>query len=417
MATQVLMPKLSESVVEGTISQWLKQVGDKVAPFEPLCSVTTDKVEIEIPSPVGGVISAIYVQAGDTVAHGLPIAQIGELVAPDTNPTDTAPMPATEPVDLANRDKQPDQQDQRDRRDRRTWFSPLVKRMAAQHRLDLARLAASLEGTGQGGRITQKDLRAYLESRPTAQSLEMPATPASPSLDLGSSEFAGTLIPLNAMRRTIAEHMVRSQLHTAPHAMTLFEIDMTTVWSHWQQAREASAKQGVRLTITAYLLQAVIRACQAQPILNSQWRENGLFVPRAVNLGVAVAVPDGLLVPVIHQAQDLNVIGLARRLNDLTDRARHNKLQPQDVQGGTISVTNHGVTGSLLATPIIHQPQSAIVGIGAITKRVVVLPNTDAIAIRSMMYATLTFDHRVTDGATADAFMQVFKSTLEEWAG
>jgi 2-oxoglutarate dehydrogenase E2 component (dihydrolipoamide succinyltransferase) len=217
------------------------------------------------------------------------------------------------------------------------------------------------------------------------------------------------------MRRVIADHMVRSALHTAPHVTTVFEIDMTRVWGHWQANLDAFQKQGVRLTLTAYFVMAMVKAVQRQPTLNSQWTEQGLFIPRVVNVGMAVALTEGLIVPVIKNAQDLNLRGVARQVTDLAMRARAKQLKPEDTSGGTITLTNHGVSGSLLATPIINQPQSAIVGTGAVQKRVVVLPDTDAIAIRPMMYATLTFDHRVADGALGDAFMVAFKQTLEGW--
>ncbi|MCC7448404.1 MAG: 2-oxo acid dehydrogenase subunit E2, partial [Anaerolineae bacterium] len=239
-------------------------------------------------------------------------------------------------------------------------------------------------------------------------------SPLSPPASLQGKP--GELVPLNAMRRAIAEHMVRSKLQTAPHVTTVFEIDMARTMAHWQANMEPYAKQGIKLTLTAYLMLAIVRAAQARPTLNSQLTDDGLFIHHAINIGMAVALSDGLIVPVIKHAQDLSLSGMARQVSDLTARARGKALRPDDVTDGTITLTNHGVSGSLLATPIINQPQSAIVGTGIIQKRVVVLEETDSIAIRPMMYATLTFDHRVADGAVGDAFMRVFKETLENWA-
>jgi 2-oxoglutarate dehydrogenase E2 component (dihydrolipoamide succinyltransferase) len=228
----------------------------------------------------------------------------------------------------------------------------------------------------------------------------------------------GELVPLNTMRKMIAEHMVRSKLHTAPHVTTVFEVDMSRVMAHWQANMEALAKQGVKLTLTAYFVSALVAAAQAQPTLNSQWTDSGLFIHHTVNVGLAVALADGLIVPVIRNAQDLSLIGIARQVSDLASRARSKALRPDEVTDGTITLTNHGVSGSLLATPIINQPQSAIVGVGVVQKRVVVLEQdgADVIAVRPMMYVTLTFDHRVADGAMADAFLATFKKTLEHWA-
>jgi 2-oxoglutarate dehydrogenase E2 component (dihydrolipoamide succinyltransferase) len=313
--------------------------------------------------------------------------------------------------------------------------------MAAEHNIDLTQL----KGSGMGGRVTKKDVEAYLANRTAAVSAPAPATveevpaweqPISGDLFKPTSEIfekanhravekpapaslqgkPGELVPLNAMRRAIAEHMVRSKLQTAPHVTTLFEIDMARTMAHWQANMEPYAKQGVKLTLTAYMMMAIVRAVQAQPTLNSQLTDDGLFIHHAINIGMAVALPEGLIVPVIKNAQDLSLSGMARQVSDLAARARGKALRPDEVTDGTITLTNHGVSGSLLATPIINQPQSAIVGTGIIQKRVVVLEETDSIAIRPMMYATLTFDHRVADGAVGDAFMRVFKETLENWA-
>jgi 2-oxoglutarate dehydrogenase E2 component (dihydrolipoamide succinyltransferase) len=216
------------------------------------------------------------------------------------------------------------------------------------------------------------------------------------------------------MRRAIADHMVFSKLQTSPHVTTVFEVDMSAVLNHREANLEAFAKQGVNLTLTAYFLAASVTALRAHPYLNSQWRDEGIYLHHTVNIGVAVALDDGLIVPVIKNAQDLNLLGLARAVNDLATRARGKQLKPDEVQGGTFTITNHGVSGSLFATPIINQPQVAILGVGVMEKRAKVV--NDAIAIRPCVYVTLTFDHRVVDGATGDAFMLTLKETLENWS-
>jgi len=220
------------------------------------------------------------------------------------------------------------------------------------------------------------------------------------------------------MRRAIAEHMVRSKLDTSPHVTTVFEVDMSAIVAHQQANMAAFDKQSIRLTLTAYFVQAAVKALQVQPYVNSQWTDQGILLHRAAHIGIAVAIADGLIVPVLRNAQDLSLSGTARQVNDLAGRARIKQLRPDEVSGGTFTITNHGVSGSLFATPIINQPQAAILGIGAMQKRVVVLSDAhgDTMAIRPMMYATLTFDHRIIDGAIGDGFMSVFKKALENWA-
>jgi 2-oxoglutarate dehydrogenase E2 component (dihydrolipoamide succinyltransferase) len=442
MPTNVIMPQLGESVVEGTVSRWLKQVGDPIAEYEPLVEISTDKVNTEIPAPATGVVLKIYVDEGTTVERGVLLAVIGQEgeQTPEAGNgvgDHAAAVPKEEAtVTVESEQERTEAPIQR--------YSPVVTRMAAEHKLDLSKI----KGTGISGRVTKKDVEAYLaqpqateESTEEIPAWEQPisgdlfkpteevfakanaitaATPAPtvatrpvPSVARPSGD--GELIPHSAMRKVIAEHMVRSKLQTAPHVTTLFEIDMQKTWNHWQANMEAYEKQGARLTLTAYFLMAMVKAVQAQRVLNSQWTEQGLFVPHTINIGMAVALTDGLIVPVIKNAQDLNLMGMARQVTDLATRARAKQLKPDDTAGGTITLTNHGVSGSLLATPIINQPQSAIIGTGVVQKRVVVLPDTDAIAIRPMMYATLTFDHRVADGAIGDAFMVTFKQTLENW--
>jgi pyruvate/2-oxoglutarate dehydrogenase complex dihydrolipoamide acyltransferase (E2) component len=459
MPTKVIMPQLGESVVEGTVAKWLKQVGDPVQEFEPILEVSTDKVDTEIPAPANGVILQIYVPEGTTVERGVLLAMIGQPgeAVPDAPSTIGSSVLDTSSTDRENAYAESIAAETHDQRSQR--YSPVVARMAAEHKLDLTQIT----GTGLGGRVTKKDVEAYLEtqgtsSQPATQELapweqpitgdlfkptdeifakasgkksELPPTPiptVHPALSqptptkITSAQATpiphdqpGELVPFSPMRRLIAEHMVRSKLHTAPHVTTVFEVDMSRVMAHWQANIDAYAKQGIKLTLTAYFVMATVKAVQTQSALNSQWTDQGLFVHQAVNVGMAVALSEGLIVPVIRNAQDLSLSGIARQVSDLASRARSKALRPDEITGGTITLTNHGVSGSLFATPIINQPQSAIIGTGAVQKRVVVIDETDSIAIRPLMYVTLTFDHRVADGAMGDSFLATFKRTLENW--
>ncbi|GAB4545527.1 MAG: dihydrolipoamide acetyltransferase family protein [Anaerolineae bacterium] len=457
MPTNVIMPQLGESVVEGTVSRWLKQVGDTVAEFEPIVEVTTDKVDTEIPAPAAGVVLAIYVAEGETVERGTLLAVIGAAgestsSAPDGHHASGNLHAAHAPEVAAAEVPKSEVEGSKPR------FSPVVARMAAEHHLDLTKI----KGTGLGGRVTKQDVENFLATPVTtttiATTLEpweqpgsgdlfkptddiyaqasgknvkavavAPAPPPRPSTSVPSlsslddlmKHIPGALVKHSSMRQAIAERMVESKLRTAPHVTTVFEVEMSRVMTHWKANEAEYQKQGVRLTLTAYFVLAIARAALAHPSLNARWLAEGLYVPSVVNVGMAVALQEGLIVPVIRNAQDMNLLGAARAVSDLAARARSKALKPEDTQHGTITLTNHGVSGSLFATPIINQPQSAIVGTGAVTKRVIVVQDaagSDVIAIRPMMYATLTFDHRVTDGAVGDAFLATFKKTLEEWA-
>ncbi len=391
MAIQVIMPTLGESFASGTISRWLKQPGETVQEYEPLLEVSTDKVDTEIPAPASGVLLAIHAPAGSSVAAGTLLGLIGA----------TEEAPPARAVTAG------------ETREYAGPVTPVVARMAAEHGLDLAQIA----GTGRDGRVTKKDVEAYL----AAQAARLPASPpppARPSEPLapsasGAPAEGSELVPLTAMRRLIADHMARSAA-TAPHVTTVFEVDLSAVLKHREAQRAAFARQGANLTLTAYFAAAAVTALRANPYLNAAWTEAGIILHHGVHLGIAVALDDGLIVPVIHNAHSLSLLGLARAINDLAARARARQLQPADVQGGTFTITNHGVSGSLLATPIIHQPQAAILGVGAVEKRVKVIGD-DAIAIRPCAYVTLTFDHRVADGAAGDALLAALKHTLENW--
>ncbi len=453
MPTKVIMPQLGESVVEGTVSRWLKNVGDTVIEFEPLLEVSTDKVDTEIPAPASGTLLEIHVEAGRTVERGALLALIGDAgERPGHEPEPSAvqvPQPAlTQPAAM--------HQQNGGNGTYTGHVTPVVARMAAEHQLDLAKIP----GTGRDGRVTKKDVEAYLAQRPSpllplpqGEGNEEPELapwerPGSGDLFKPTSEYgaetisegtqhivpkqedrapqrvhpveavpqgaAGELVPLSAMRKAIAEHMVRSKLQTAPHVTTVFEIDLTTVLNHREAHKETFARQGINLTLTAYFAAATVKALQANRYLNAQWTNEGIYLHNTVHLGIAVALEEGLIVPVIKNAQDLNLTGLARAVNDVSTRARAKQLKPDEVQGGTFSISNHGVSGSLFATPIINQPQVGILGVGVMEKRVKVID--DMIAIRPCVYITLTFDHRVADGATGDAFMLTLKDALENWA-
>lgn len=293
-----------------------------------------------------------------------------------------------------------------------TFLSPVVKKMAAENNIDVN----SIRGTGAGGRVTKHDVEAALANGHTALPFApMPAQSARSQFPPAFHEaIPGSVMKLNPVRRSIAEHMVRSK-HTSPHVTTIMEADMSAVSAHRAANKAAFAQQGVNLTFTAYFVAAIVEACTAYPIVNSSWSEEGVAVHGAINVGVATALePDGLIVPVVKNAGGLDLLGMAAAVNDLSTRARGKQLKTDEVQGGTITLTNHGTSGSLFATPIINQPQCAIIGTGAIQKRVVVI--NDAIAIRPMIYLGLTFDHRILDGAVADYFLGTIKFTLENWA-
>jgi len=410
MPTNVIMPLLGDSVVEATVSKWLKHEGDSIKSFEPLLEVSTDKVDSEIPAPSEGVLLKIYVKEGQTVEHGTLLALIGEA---GEAPTHETPQAAARAPQSANGDSHPSAS-------YTGHVTPVVARMVAEHGVDLSKIT----GTGREGRVTKKDVEAFLASDSPAVS-EPPAAPVQPAVpprlhpvEAVPAGTPGDLVPLSAMRKAIAEHMVRSKLQTSPHVTSVFEVDMSAVMAHREANKDAFARQGVNLTLTAYFVAATVDALRATPYLNAQWTNQGVYLHHTMNIGLAVALDDGLIVPVIKNAQDLNLMGLARAVNDLAARARNKQLKPEEVQGGTFTITNHGVSGSLFATPIINQPQVGILGVGVIEKRVKVITDAagqDAIAIRPCVYVSITFDHRVVDGAAGDGFLLILKQRLENW--
>ncbi len=393
MSTNVIMPQLGESVVEGTVGKWLKHAGDPVNAFDPLLEVNTDKVDTEVPAPATGTLLKVYVPEGATVPAGTLLAVIGQPgeALPEGGHGHSAPNSPSPAAPVASPTTKRDL----------GFISPVVARLADEFQVDLQQVP----GTGQGGRITKKDVQAYLDQRGPA-----PAAPATPAAVVVND--VDDFIPVEGMRKLIAEHMVRSE-RTAPHVTCVWEVDLSAVLAHQAAHTAAFARDGVTLTLTAYFVAATVAALRAVPLVNSQWAEDKILLKREVNLGLAVALDEGLIVPVLKRADEKSLLGLARDINDLARRARAGALKPDEVQGGTFTITNHGVSGSLLATPIINQPQTGILGVGVMQKRVVVI--NDAIAIRPMVYLTLTFDHRVLDGAVGDRFMRVLTDTLAGW--
>jgi 2-oxoglutarate dehydrogenase E2 component (dihydrolipoamide succinyltransferase) len=409
---------------EGTRSQvlrWLKREGDRVARHEPLLEIETDKVTVEIASPGSGVLRQILKHEQDEIAPG---ELLGRLDSEDAKPA--APAPTSMPDAPAATAPQAAHRDRTDGVSARravpaitaaaaARLSPAVRRLLAEHGLD----ATAIAGSGEDGRITVEDvLRAAAPAAPPATLTAAPAAPASPTAN-APAEPGVRRVPHTAVRRRIAAHMVQSLLQTAPHVTTVFEASLGAVLQHRATHRDEFTRRGAPLTLTAYFVQAVVAALRAVPEANSRWTESALEIYEAVHIGVATAVEGtGLVVPVLHDAQSRDLFETARALDELVGRARAGTLQPADVRGGTFTISNHGVSGSLLAAPIIiNQPQSAILGVGKLEKRAVVVEDGDEtkITVQPRCYVTLTIDHRVMDGHQANHFMQTFVQTLEQW--
>ena len=398
MPTNVLMPQMGESIAEGTIVRWVKKVGDRVDRDEPLFEISTDKVDAEIPSPAAGVLIEIRAKEGETVAVNHIVAVIGAAVAAAAPaPAAAAPTQAMEvaaaPVPVAIAPETPSAEELR-----RQKSSPVVRKIAAEHGLDIAQI----EGSGAGGRVTKQDILDYMETKPAAET----AHAALPISRMASDE----VVPMTVMRRKIAEHMIASR-RTSAHVHSVFEIDFSRV-AKLRDARKAEYERaGAKLTYLPFIVKAVVDGLRAVPVVNTSIDGTNIIYHKDINIGIAVALDWGLIVPVVKQADELSVLGLSRAMQDLADRARSKHLKPEEVQGGTFTITNPGVFGALLGMAVISQPQVAILGIGAIEKRVVVVD--DAIAIRPMAYLTLGYDHRLIDGAVADQFMSVVKKQIE----
>ena len=389
MAIDIIMPQLGESTAEGTIVKWLVATGAHVEKDQTLLEVETDKVALEIPSPESGSLTEILIQEGETVPVGTPIARLN--VVSLTEKSDAVPQPMSDgPKDSETTNLSES--------DPHHHLSSAVKHLAQEHGVDLS----TVQGTGGGGRITIRDVRALIakkqESQPNPANGKARTTAQEPTSQ-------DTVLPLSTMRQTIAERMTNSR-KTAAHVTTVFEADFSTI---------EPIRKNLKLTYLAFVVHAVAHALKTHPMVNTSWNDAGIVMKKEINIGIAVALDDGLLVPVIRHADQKDVSHLGEDIADLAQRARAKQLNPDEVQGGTFTITNHGSMGSLMGTPIINQPETAILGFGAVQKRPVAI--NDAIAIRPMAYLSLSFDHRVIDGATADQFMQTVKRFIEsqEW--
>jgi 2-oxoisovalerate dehydrogenase E2 component (dihydrolipoyl transacylase) len=413
MTTSVKMPQLGESITEGTISKWLKQPGDQVKKYEGLVEIITDKVNAEVPAPLAGVLKEIKVKEGATVTVGTEIAIMEESAAVGAAaPTLPSPRGGGELQDIAGPPEAAVAVPAAEQSSEgRTRLSPAVRALIEEHRISDAELSG-ITGSGIAGRISKKDIEDYVAKRdqPAAANGEQrqPATgaPAAPM------PTPGTTIPLTPMRRAIASNMLKSK-QTIPHAWTVAEVDMTKVVRFRQQAKESfKGREGIDLTYVPIIVKAVVEGLKAVPVLNASWSEQGVVLHKDINVGVAVSVDDGLIVPVIHQADRLSIAGLAKAIDDLATRARSSKLGIPDVQGATFTVNNPGTFGTILSYSIIAPPQAGILAMDAIVKRPVVVEG-DAIAVRSMMNLCLSFDHRVLDGVSAARFLQGVRRWLE----
>ena len=435
--TDVVMPQMGESIFEGTITKWLKKAGDAVRKDEPLFEISTDKVDAEIPAPVAGVLTEIKVAEGETVEINTVVAVIGgaaPLAQPDGMPAtprartspaaaqaraEAPPSPAAMPSPSAPATPEPAMSTEPIR------SSPLVRRMARENNLDLRRIA----GTGSAGRVTKDDVLHYMAQRGTASEQPVPTpnaipgkpstvTPAAATLQPGGPAMPEGLQPLSRMRSIIAQRMVESK-QISPHAYTIYKIDMTRIVRLRERSRGRFEQQnGIKLTYMPFIAAAAVQALRKFPIVNASMEGNAIRYHRNIHLGIAVALEWGLIVPVIREAEKQGFVELSRAIADLAERARTKKLKPEEASGSTFTLTNSGVFGGEYGTPILNQPESAILAIGGLRKEPVVLTDAegnDTIAIRSMQHYCLGFDHRTIDGGDAGKFMSVFKDVLESW--
>ena len=461
MPTDIVMPQMGESIFEGTITKWLKQPGEKVQRDEPLFEISTDKVDAEIPAPASGTLQEIKVQAGNTVQVNTIVGVIaaeGDAAAPAKQapaPAQSTPQatqaqaaqpPSGEepiPADLAE-----DEKDGIERQDQgavtetgeqgRVRSSPLVRKIAKENNVNLAQVS----GTGLGGRITKEDIEAFVAkygkggapapAQPTApqQPASAPASPAAPAaaapampaqtgpMQPVGGVTPGEVVPMSVMRKKIAEHMIMSK-RTSAHVHGVFEVDVTRIVKLRERRRHEFEKAtGLKLTFTPFFARAAVHGIRKWPIINSSVEGDNIRYHASINLGIAVALDWGLIVPVVKNAEERSFVGLQKAISDLGERARTKKLKPDEVQGGTFTITNPGIFGAKFGMPIINQPQVAIMGVGGIVKKPVVVTDADgadSIAIRSMMHLSIGYDHRIIDGAVADQFMAEVKKYLENW--
>jgi len=408
---------MGESIFEGTITKWLKKPGDKVQRDEPLFEISTDKVDAEIPAPASGILQEIKVSEGNTVQVNTVVAVIGDgsgasapAPAKAAAPAPAAPAPAKKeapappPAPVASAPEEEEDSDVRS--------SPLVRKLAREHNVDLAKVS----GTGTGGRVTKQDVLDFVEHRaaaPAAAPAPRQASAPAPAV------IPGDLVPMSQMRKIIAQRMIESR-RTSAHVHSMFEVDMTRIVNLRNKLKSGfEQRYGARLTFMPFFVRAAIIALQQYPIVNSSLEGDSVRYHKHVNAGIAVALDWGLIVPVLKNADELNFLGLQRGITDLGERARSKKLMPADVEGATFTITNPGQFGAVFGLPIINQPNAAIMGVGGITKQPMVITDkdgADSIAIRSVVHLTLGYDHRIVDGAVADQFMAVVKKTLENWS-
>jgi len=433
------MPQMGESIAEGTIVRWIKKVGDRVDRDEPLFEISTDKVDAEIPAPAAGVLAEIRAKEGETVPVNSVVAVIGgasDLKAAPATPTPVAPPPAktpeppkpapqadgtsaspsATPVPAAGQTvtsqtgaRQPDRSQSESEDAIRQRSSPLVRKIAKEHQVDIAQIS----GSGIAGRVTKDDILGFLSGQKAGAREPKALVPTPPSDAPRFTPGAGDVVEkMSVMRKRIAEHMIASR-RTSAHVHSVFEVNFARVAQVRDAKKAEFERAGAKLTYLSFIIKAAVDALRDMPVVNASIDGDTVVYHKDVNVGIAVALDWGLIVPVVKSADEKNLLGLSRAVADLANRARSKQLKPEEVQGGTFTITNPGVFGALLGTPIINQPQVAILGVGAVEKRPVVVD--DAIAIRPMAYLTLGYDHRLIDGAVADQYMAIVKRTLEHW--
>ena len=441
MPTDVVMPQMGESIFEGTITKWLKQPGEKVQRDEPLFEISTDKVDAEIPAPASGTLQEIKVQAGNTVQVNTVVGVItgdgdGASPAPAKDAASAAPVPeakkeAAAPPPPAAKAPEPEAEAEAEPSEQgRVRSSPLVRKIAKEKNVDLAKVP----GTGLGGRITKEDIEGFIAKH--AGGAVAPAAPAPPVAAPAPSYEAppvpavttplqpvggvtpGEIVPMSTMRKRIAEHMIMSK-RTSAHVHGVFELDVTRIVKLREKMKSKFEQAtGTKLTFTPFFARAAVHGLRIWPIVNASVEGDNIHYHSSINLGIAVALDWGLIVPVVKNAEERSFVGLQRAITDLGERARAKKLKPEEVQGGTFTITNPGIFGTKFGMPIINQPQVAIMGVGGIVKKPVVVTDkdgNDSIAIRSMMHLSIGYDHRIIDGAVADQFMSEVKKFLEGW--